>query len=314
MTHHKKRMSYSFVGSGGHIMCELSVEQIQGNGRPEWPLLHIQLRLVLRGPQVDNHAYRFQSLSCRLSPFDSTYLAESRLAYIDECMPAGEVHARHSAYVEIPLSQERIATIEKLRKSGDVKIRLDFELRYETVVQIATTKNSFNQVERIWGHKSSTSAHQQVHFEIPRSSWVERTLPALGYGKIHLIELPVMELEASEELNVSFKSLQEAQEHHKHGFYKAAIVSCRQAIEGILKAKAKGRDGNMIPVLDEKWRVRLGQGTYDWLNDAFGALKRPANEVAHGSERKFDQFDSLMIQTLTATLLAYAARSIANES
>ena len=303
-------MSHYLTDSGGYIVCEVSLDgqQVYGSGRPEWPLLCLHATVLLRGPREAARSYLFRKISCRLSPFDTVYIAESRITKLDHLLKTGEVRTGQNAQVEIPLDLHRLSQIEKLRKSGDVRFRFDFTLDYDEVAQLSETKNSIGQSEPIWGLIAHRHAAGHVTVTIPRSVWADSILPNAGYGKIHFIELPVISLESSKELAASFKALEEAREHHKHGFYKAAVLNCRQALEGILKAKAKGKDGNLIPVLEEKWRVRLGDATYTWLNDSFGALKRPANDVVHGSEKPIDQFDSLMIQSLTTTLLAYAGR------
>jgi hypothetical protein len=64
-----------------------------------------------------------------------------------------------------------------------------------------------------------------------------------------------------------------------------------------------------IPVLDDRWKVKLGESTFNWLNDALAAMKLPGNAMAHGRKANFDQFESQMIQAITTTLIAYAARS-----
>src|SRR3989442_303682 len=80
----------------------------------------------------------------------------------------------------------------------------------------------------VWGLREHHHSSSRVHVEIPRSVWVERVLPQTEFGKIHLIELPVIPLEAVAGCTKAFDALKEAQEHHKNGFYNAAVFNCRQ--------------------------------------------------------------------------------------
>lgn len=306
-------MSYSFTDNQSYVICELSPDTnwIWATESSERPLLMTSFKLVLRGPRAAGRGYDFRNLQCRLSPFDQTYIADSLPARVDTCLRSNEETTDRSVQVLIPLDAERIAAIERMRKTGDVRLRFDFELMFDEVIELAQVAEHGRQVP-VWGLKEHFRTQAQVNLEVNRSVWIDRILPQTGYGKVHLVELPVIPLARVAACAKAFQALQEAQEHHKHGFYNAAVLNCRQALDSLLTAKreiGEGKDKKVIFVLDERWKIRLAESTYNWLNDALGALKRPGNELAHGERSNFDQFESQMLQAITTALIAYAARS-----
>lgn len=306
-------MSHSFTDNHSFVICELSTDPtwIWATECSERPLLTTSFRLLLRGPRIAGRGYDFRTLQCRLSPFDKTYIADSLPARIDLCQRAGTETTDRCVQVNIPLDASRIAVIERMRQAGDVRLRFDFELLFEEVVELAQISEHGQQVP-VWGLKEHFRSQAQVTLEVNRSVWLDRILPQTGYGKVHLIELPAIPIARVASCAKAFQALQAAQEHHKHGFYNAAALNCRQALDSLLTAKrevGEGKDKKVISVLDERWKIRLGESTYNWLNDALGALKRPGNELAHGERSNFDQFESQMLQAITTALIAYAARS-----
>jgi hypothetical protein len=305
-------MSSSFTDHSSYVICEISPgpNPLWATGSAERPILIVSFNVVLRGPRVTTHGYDFRTLHCKVSPFDNTYIADSIPARIDRVLKAGEQQTDQQLQIFIPIDPARLARIEELRKVGDLRLRLDCELLFDELVGVGQVEEFGRQVP-VWALKQHFVTQGQITINLSRSDWVDRVLPQTGYGQIHLIELPVVSLDRIAALGVAFKAVKEAQEQHKNGHYNGAVVSCRQALDGVLTARGEAvinGQKQSIPVLPENWKQRLGDSTYEWLNDALGALKRPGNEIAH-QHRNFDQFESQMILMLTTTLLAYAARA-----
>src|SRR5712671_2360956 len=120
-------MSEYFTASGGYIVAEVKADAngINGSGRAEMPVLLVMLQMLFRSPKQLGVTYDFRELRCRLSPFDGTYIATSLPAPLNIHLGPAQELANQLVYLEIPLDQNRLAVINRLRKGGDVKLRLD---------------------------------------------------------------------------------------------------------------------------------------------------------------------------------------------
>jgi len=145
-------MSCSITDKQSFIVCELEPEAncAQGLGIAERAILMIRFKVLLRGPKEKGRGYYFRTLQCRLSPFDSTYLADSSPFNLNICIASGEQSTNNHAYVEIPLTRERVSAIERLRESKDVRLRLDFDLALEELFQLQINPMQYWLVHSDW--------------------------------------------------------------------------------------------------------------------------------------------------------------------
>jgi hypothetical protein len=113
--------------------------------------------------------------------------------------------------------------------------------------------------------------HVGQEITIPRSAWVARVLPQIGYGTVHLLELPAIPMTAVEHYKEAYQALVRAQEHHRQGLYDEAAASCRVALERFFDyPEVTGADQltRKVPTLKKSWETKLGKATYDWLNSS----------------------------------------------
>jgi HEPN domain-containing protein len=296
------------------VELDIDPSRLAGSGNADYPQLSWQMEMPLDAPKTPQTDYAFRAANAQLyfATGPCLKIADARPLSLDRVIPG---HLNHSITeypnFEFPLDARRIAAIERVRQGGS----LQFNLHMQVVVDEIGINPAHEPTKRpaVWGLKAAHQLSMQERFDVPQSHWVERVLPNIGYGQVHLIELPVVPLEQMASLQKSFDALKEAQEHHKQGFYNAAVVNCRQALDSMLTAKMEilddGGNKRLVPCLDERWKMRLGQSTYDWLNEALASLKTAGNDAAHRNRNNFDQFESQMIQAVTTTLLAYAARA-----
>src|SRR5207249_3017574 len=83
----------------------------------------------------------------------------------------------------------------------------------------------------VWEMEKLSVARLQEKIEISQSNWIEHVLPGIGCGKVHVVEFPATPLESCQALDHSFKSLKQAEEKHRLGFYDDAVGKCRTALE-----------------------------------------------------------------------------------
>lgn len=116
-------MSDTFSVPGGGFAAEVSIDgqAVYATGSPEWPILVFMLQLTWHGPSAPKTALDFREIRCRLSPFDSTYIATALPAPLDLCLPSGKHIPNQFTYLEVPLDRIRIATLNRMRKGGDLR-------------------------------------------------------------------------------------------------------------------------------------------------------------------------------------------------
>ncbi len=304
-------MGESFNLPGGWIASEAEVSDVFGNGRAEFPLLQVALRMDFNGPKNAGTSIDFKEIRCRVSPFDQSYFAESRPCFLSYRLAGGEKLANQLVYLEIPLDQARIALLNRLRNGGDVKLRLDCELFSDELVEMARLQKE-NPNTAIWGVKARHRMLHNVEAHIPRSRWIEQVLPNTGFGKVYLLELPVIPIEASLGMHGAFSALEQASKLERHGFYDEAVAKCRLALEPFFdrvdKANERG-EIRKVPTLKASWQTRLGKATYEWLNAALIAAKQATDEPHHLSSSSFGQMEAQMVLLVASSLVAYAVKT-----
>jgi hypothetical protein len=300
-----------YFSLGGYIAAEVDVlpNGISGTGRAELPIISVQLQLSLNGPQGQGLSFDFREIRCRVSPFDTAYLADSRPTFLNVCIGSGQKLAKHWAYLEIPLDRLRLALLNRLRNGGDVKLRLDLELLADELVELTHSKGIASLP--VWGLKARHNLQARVQLVIHRSVWVEQVLLGTEFAKIHIIELPAVPIESCSQLKSSFEALRTAQKLESQGFYHEAVGKCRIALEPFFemvdKPDAKG-ENKKVPMLKSSWQTRLGQATYEWLNASLAGLKGSTNQAVHLSSTTFDQLETQMFLAVTTAIVAYAVK------
>src|SRR5579859_3384432 len=304
-------MSSHFTGPSGYIVAEVAIETngINGIGGAQSPALAVTLQVLFRCPKDPGTTINFRELRCRVSPFEGTYFALSLPVYLNYRLTPGTESSGNSVYMEIPLDQRRLALLNRLRKGGDVKLRLDLELLADELVEIARPQNPPG--TSIWGLKEHHRMFSKVPAEIPRSKWIEQVLPQTEFAKIHILELPAIPLESCAAMKAAFDALQHAYKLESQGFYDDAVAKCRVALEPFFERAEiiddKG-EKRKVPILKSSWQTQLGRVTYDWLNAALIAMKRAADEPHHLSSSSFGQLEAQMLLAVTTSLIAYAVK------
>lgn len=302
------RRGFSNFGQYSLPIATIDENSISGSGGGHAPLLHITIQL---DPPVERitpqEAVRFSSLNARLI-LPSTEIIFSQEKAINVLVDSGySANASASVYLDFQLDSGRIEALEKVRNGNDLKLKINVSMRTERLVAL----NGSSSQKKAWGFVEEFDQRLEEEITIPRSVWVERVLPNIGYGKIHLIELPAVPLEAIAGLSHAFVALKQGQDLHRNGLYDDAVGKCRVALEPFFESvEIPTDDGNTrrIPKLKKSWEKKLGQATYTWLSDSLSGIKDVTNKSHHSPNPHYDQFESQMIQAITTTLIAYAAR------
>lgn len=304
------RRAFSSYGMYSIPTAALDESQIYGSGGAYAPCLSFLVRLDARFDAIQpREGIRYSTLRGKLALPEGVTIhsIESSVNLLVRAdFPAS---TDHGVYLEFPLDAGRVAALEKCRNGGDLRLRLDLCIMAEKLCSLQIPPLP---PDVVWGHVIHHELRLQEEILIPRSSWVERVLPGIGYGTINLIEMPAVPIQAVTGISHSFAALKQAQEHHRNGLYDDAVGKCRLALEPFFETvKIPGADGEprKVPQLKASWQTRLGAATYAWLNSTLIGIKDATNKPHHSPNRHYDQFESQMIQLIATALIAYAARS-----
>ena len=304
---------HQFRGDIRETLAELDIDisRLSGGGGADYPFLSWQLQLSIfpiKSPFTD---YAFRTVEAQLSFMPGQKIADARPMTLNR-MLRGYQDFPGDEYLnfEFPLDARRVAAFEKYRQGNSLRLRLDVQMQVEEYGSIqADTKSKRTSV---WGLHNLHRLTLQEQIEIPQTHWIERVLPMVGWGKIHVIELPAVPIESCQSFDHSFKALKQAEEKHRLGFYDDAVGKCRLAIEkffDLVPVDPSHPDSRKIPVLKKSWETRLGKASYDWLNGTLGSVKDASNRTHHSPDAHYSQFDSQMILAITTAVVAYVARS-----
>lgn len=157
----------------------------------------------------------------------------------------------------LDLSHYELGQIEKLRESKDLELVTNFTYVAEIHQQPQTR----------------TSSGFQLMFRIPKSDWVEKLLPKLGFKSVSLLEIPkLVDSEFAEIIN----HVEGAWKQYSMGEYHRVLSDCRKALEALgTKVKSKGfektieEEGRKKTLPD--WSKLLGN---DDLGDIMGTISQ----------------------------------------
>jgi hypothetical protein len=297
--------------------AEFDATQISGSGGSLMPQLSLPLRLdVDHGGLAPKQGLEIVSISgeIKIGAVLSIMSAPVRIGYM---MPSSKYPLKNYTYVlNFQLNSLQIAELERIRSGGDLEINVCAKLIINKLHALGQTPPSQELLRPVWGYMQQYELNMRLGLPVPRDAWISRVLPAIGYGIIHLIELPAIPLESFANLGHAFKALKQAQEFHKIGLYDDSAGKCRVALDKFFESEEKTDEKNVtrrMPVLIKSWETKLGKATYDWLNNSFSAIKSAANVSHHSPNSHFDQFTSQMMIAITTTMVSYVARTAASE-
>ncbi len=304
-----------FSGGMDHLSAELDldVSRLSGNGGADYPHLWWQLEMALQPSKSPVHDYALRSATAQLFLLPTGQkIADAHPIPLHRVVHGFQSHAgTEYLTLEFPLDTRRIEAIERCRQGGSIQFRLDMQLQVDCFTAIPAHEASKRPA--LWGLKDIQHMMLQETFQVPQTHWVERALPQIGYGQVHLVEFPATPLEACAALERSFKALKQAEEKHRLGFYDDAAGKCRLAIEPFFDHEledAANPKSRRIPVLKKSWETKLGKATYDWLKATLGSIKDASNAPHHSPNEHYSQLDSQMILAVTTAVVAYIARAI----
>lgn len=307
--------SFSSLGMYSVAQADIKVTEINGAGGSASPQLWLPVTIhVSHGAMKPHEGFEFIAMDGELRLNGLPFVRSSRRPVGFVLQPRFNTLKNQLYTLEFPLNAVGVAALEKARAGGNLKLRLEVNLE---VLQLhaLNVPTSEPLVETVWGQAGRHRLNLGIDIEIPRSVWIERVLPRIGFGEIYLIELPAVAVENNPVLSHAFEALRQAQELHKAGLFSEAVGKCRVALEEFFEYPAVTTGGitRNVPTLKSSWETRIGKASFDWLNHTLSALKAGTNKPHHLASATYSQFDSQMIQMVTTAVVSYAAKHLASD-
>ena len=296
-----------FSGGPSGILIELDKDtsNMWGTGNLTYPCIGWQVPVFISFREKQAKRYAFRSINAQLQ-MNGMKIADARPVLTNWLVRYGEPRGTEHLNLEFPVSMYQLRAIEDFRQGGSLKLQLWVQLHIDEYRSVSVMGGG-----EVWELEKLSWSQLQQDIEIAQTHWVERVLPHVGYGKIHIVEFPAVPLDACQRLDHSFKALKQAEEKHRLGFYDDAVGKCRMALETFfdyVSVDSTHPDSRKIPVLKKSWERKLGKATYDWLNGTFGGIKDASNPTHHSPDAHYDQLESQMILAITTAVVAYIAR------
>jgi hypothetical protein len=161
------------------------------------------------------------------------------------------------------LVQNDLKALEKLRETQDLQLTISGTVVFSYQSQM---------------HKISEE-NFTLCVRVPKSDWVEKFLPALGFKTVSLIEIPQL---FDDEFSEIIVHVDDAWKQYSMGEYHRVLTDCRKAKEGLSeKIKSKGfkkeettRENKKIVV--PNWEAFFGN---DELGDAIAEISKKLSRI-----------------------------------
>jgi hypothetical protein len=180
----------------------------------------------------------------------------------------------------LELDHSILSRIENVREGGDLQLQLVIHFVGEQQGAPQTKQNS----------------QIGMQIRIPKSDWVERILPNIGFKDVALLEIPKLEAPSFKDV-VDYQN--EAWKQFMMGDYDKVLVECRKSLEALGthvrgKGLEKDVDGKKLP----DWDKLLGDDdTGSMLETMFQKIRgfvAPGSHAGRASSRDEAQF-ALMV-------------------
>lgn len=192
----------------------------------------------------------------------------------------------------IELDNYKLHQIEKFRKGGELILQMSINFIIEKGGQ---------------PQNKDIGSFDNLRIEIPKSEWIEKILPNIGFKDVSLIELP--------KINPQWKKIidhiNEAWHQHFMGKYDKVLTECRKALEALgSEVKNKGftkDEAKSIPDWEKLFNSENVGDTVGAINKKFYGFLAPSAHTGKAINREDADFALLvthgMVTLVTENLM-----------
>lgn len=304
-------------------ILRINAEQIGSRGGPVFPQLTVTVDITLRSAEPERHREPFYPTPedpiedyTLLQLYGSLFFGSSgRLIQVADfhslpIMYYSRNNGNQPIPLAIPLDLFRIQQMEE-RRYGDVSLQFTFTGLFAKHLPVPR-KQRYSPYERF------ETSFAQLTVQIPQSYWVNTVLPGLGYGKIHLVEVPIH----VQGLAKTVAELKQAQEEMTQGNYTQVLVHCHNVLELLTtsrKYEGERKDLSKSPSFADKIDYLLSllpdaatQMSREQLAKVFKSLYAITSSAHHASPPPFSRIDAQMTLLMTTAMLSYMGKSLSS--
>jgi len=300
---------------GGTIVARFAfeVQNISAKGGPEFPILIIPYELTAFGHTDGNEpGIPFHPATCLyLSGEFSATASYGTVAQFHEdvalCAYSKNSPSTKSGNLEIPLDMLSVAHIEHARTS-DLLATLKF--RILRAIHVSESNRAVQ--------KFDTAESNSGSFNIPKSHWIERILPELGYRRIELLEVRIPPANSPNfGLPSAVDEIRKARDFIIACECDKAVGHCRNAVETIVNSRPLQLPGapsfslKTDTFVHDHLSNRLGSDQSKLLADQLKALWTICSKAPHPSGVTFTRADAEFILRNTIAVVEYVGRLLA---
>ena len=297
------------MDTGGIIgRISFEIQNIHALGGPEFPKLMFNLDLRLSPLNVYSQAEKRHSLTWMFLSGEFCSPEQRVVAnFRDEVnLYADASHSPETQFrLEIPLD---LMTVERIEQAREGDLRGALSLRALFAIHIAGGVG----VERF-----ETARIEPITFMIPKSQWVERLLPQLGYGRLELIEVRISNGIRAEGLPKAVQEINEARTYLVNGDWEKVVAHCRHTLEAILDSRplqlpSVSKFSQKADTFIHEHLASLGEKQSKLLAEEMKLLWEVCSKAAHPSPPDyFKRADADFIVRNTTAILEYVSRLLA---
>ena len=208
----------------------LDPQDIYAQGGPDFPVLFIRIDFGISPYQQYGQPGGLKPLTCFsitgefCSPPERTV---ARFQHAD-CSNSSRNDSRmfsNQITFAIPLDAKNVDRIERTRNGN-----LQAALKLKPLLAVYSPGDAAIETIRY-------ASVQEIRFTVPKSEWVEKLLPGLGYKGLELLEFRLGEGEAAQQLAQAIEEFKQAQQHLLDADWERAVHRCRNAIELVAAAR-----------------------------------------------------------------------------
>jgi hypothetical protein len=300
----KTNLGFDSCGNIGKISFE--VQNVHAIGGPEFPKLIFMLDLqisplkIFSQPEKPVHPLTWMFLSGEFCSPEQRAVANFRdeVNFYADASHSPERQLR----LEIPLDLITIERIEQSR-AGDLRAAINFRGFFAVHVSGGTGVQRFE-----------TTRIEPIIFTIPKSQWVEKLLPQLGYGRLELIEVRIPNGIRAEGLPKAVQEVREARAYLLNGDWEKAVAHCRNTLEAILNSRPlqlppASKFSMKANTFIHEHLASLGEQQSKLLAEEMNLLWEVCSKAAHpNSPDYFKRADADFIVRNTTAILEYVGR------
>lgn len=201
--------------------------------------------------------------------------------------------------LKFKLEEQALHFIEKNRKA-DLQMLLEFNIH--TLIK-STFKNPTG--GRSFSSDFLHSETTKLNFQIPRSVWVEKILPELGYRNLKLIEIPLSHDHLKEAYQDIILEFNKAEHYFNMHDYNKCVAHCRHTLDALtrnlrsIKNESKSETGF-------KWLQTVSTETFTWLDKLNQSTSALTSKTHHsGQTVDFSRHEAESIYLILLGLLNY---------